>query len=55
MIIVWVKATIKKGLDYQNDHNIPLTLQYRDIGPRIKDIDVIMLVPEIIHNMEYYR
>ncbi len=50
-----VNAIIKKGLDFENDYDIPLTLRYRHIGPRIKDIDVIMLVPRIIHNMKYYR
>ncbi len=46
---------MKKGLDFENDHGILFTLHYRHIGPKIKDIDVIMLVPGITHNMEYYR
>ena len=55
MITVRVNAIIKKELDFQNNYIIPLTLHYRDIGNRIKNIDVILLVPEIIYNMEYYK
>ncbi len=55
MITARVNAIINNGLDFEDDHGIPLTLYYRHIDPRIKDIDVIMLAPGIIHNMEYYR
>lgn len=55
MIIVCVNAIIKKVLDFQNNHSIPLTLYYRDNGLKIKDINVIILIPKIIHNIEYYK
>ena len=55
MITAPINAIIKKRLDFQNNHGILLILYYRDIGPKIKDIDMIILASEIIYNMEYYR
>ena len=44
IIIARVNAIIKNRLDFKNNHGIPLTLYYRHIDPRIKDINVIILV-----------
>ena len=49
IITAQVNAIIKNKLNFENDHNIPLTLYYKYIDLRIKDIDVIMLV---LDNME---
>lgn len=55
MIIVWINIIIKKRLDFQNDHGILLILYYRDISPKIKNIDMVILayiiIDEIIFNI----
>ena len=55
MIIARVNTIIKKGLDFQNNHDLLLTLDHRDIGPRMKDIDMIILAPKIIHIIKNYK
>ncbi len=55
MIRVQVNAIINNGLDFEDNHSILLTLYYRLIDVGMKDSDVIMLVPGIIYNIEYYK
>lgn len=55
MITTRVNAINNNELDLQDNYNIFLILYDRHIDSKIKDIDIIMLAPEIIHNIKYYR
>ncbi len=38
IIIVRINTIIKKGLDFENNYSITLTLYYRHIDPRIPEM-----------------
>ncbi len=56
IITTQINAIIKKSLDFENNHDIiSLTLYYRYIDSKIKDINVIIRALRMVYNIEYYR